>query len=234
VDSAFLSSVPRAVAIWLIIVLLLAVAAAVVSIVSIPRMLTEPTPDATERQKYADEVAVAAGNAAATTGRRRAEWEAAQAAVDEAWTAYEKADRACLRIASAGAYPLMSRHRKPGENVDRQRYLHRAASELCRVQDLSIDQLNDVFAHRGWNPRLHPVHQEAVLAQAARAHRLAAWYDAVERERSAWRSIEAAAETLAGLRAEAITAPLRVDPPEKADQQWWAEQWTSAEFPATA
>lgn len=233
-DSAFLNSIPQAVAIWLIIVLLLAVAAAAVSIVSIPRMLTETRPDVAERQRYADDVAVAAEQAAAATERRRTEWEVAHAAVDEAWTAYEKSDLACNRIASASAYPLMSRRRKPGENVDRQRYLHRAASELCRAQDLSIDMLNDVFAHRGWNPRLHPVHQEAVLAQAARAHRLAGWSEAVERERSAWRSMEAAGETLAGLRAEAMTAPLRVDVPEQADQQWWADQWTPAEFPAAA
>ncbi|WP_436527568.1 hypothetical protein [Actinoplanes sp. HUAS TT8] len=230
-DSAFLSSIPQAVAIWLIIVLLLAVAAATVSI---PRVLTEPTPDAAERQRYADEVAVAAAQAAVAAERRRTEWESAQSAVDEAWISYEKADLACRRIASAGAYPLMSRRRKPGENVDRQRYLHRAASELCRSQDLSIDMLNDVFAHRGWNPRLHPVQQEAVLAQAARAHRMAVWRDAVDRERAAWRGMEAAGETLAGLRAEAMAAPLRVDVPEQADQQWWADQWTTAEFPAAA
>ncbi|GAA2916305.1 hypothetical protein Acy02nite_39240 [Actinoplanes cyaneus] len=229
--SVFLSSIPQAVAIWLIIVLLLAVAAATVSI---PRVLTEPTPDAAARQRYAEEVAVAAEQAAETARRRRTEWESAQAAVDEAWTAYEKADRACNRIASAGAFPLMSRRRKPGENVDRQRYLHRAASELCRAQDLSIDMLNDVFAHRGWNPRLHPVQQEAVLAQAARAHRLAGWTEAVERERAAWRSMEAAGEALAGLRAEAMAAPLRVDAGEEPDPQWWADQWTTAEFPAAA
>ncbi|GIF03644.1 hypothetical protein [Actinoplanes siamensis] len=230
-DSAFLSSVPQAVAIWLIIVLLLAVAAATVSI---PRVLTEPTPDATERQRYADEIAVAAGRAAGTVRRRRAEWEAAQAGVEQAWAAYEKADQACRRIGSATAYPLMSRRRKPGENVDRQRYLHRAASALCRSQDLSIDQLNDVFAHRGWNPRLHPVQQEAVLAQAARAHRLSAWYAAVERERAAWRGVEAAAEALSSLRSEAISAPLRVGAPEPVDQQWWAEQWSTAEIRAAA
>jgi hypothetical protein len=231
VDSAFLSSVPQAVAIWLIIVLLLAVAAATVSI---PHVLTEPTPEVTDRQRYSDEVAVAAAHAAETARRRRTEWEAAESAVDEAWTAYEKADLACRRIASAAAYPLMSRRRKPGDNIDRQRYLHRAASSLCRSQDLSIDQLNDVFAHRGWNPRLHPVQQESVLTQAVRAHRLDDYREAVEREQAAWRSAEAAAETLRSLRAEAMEAPLRVKAPEPVDQQWWSEQWTAAEIPAAA
>jgi hypothetical protein len=231
VDTAFLSSIPQAVGIWLIIVLLLAIAAATVSV---PRVLTELTPDATERERYADEVATAARRAAGTAERRRAEWEAAQTAVDAAWTAYEKADLNAKRIGAAGAFPLMSRRRKPGENVDRQRYLHSAATARCRAHDLSMDQLNDVLAHRGWNPRLHPVQQEAVLAQAVRAHRLADYYAATERERSAWRGAEAAAETLRSLRAEAMTAPLRVDVPEPADQQWWAEQWTTAEFPAAA
>jgi hypothetical protein len=231
VDTAFLSSIPQAVGIWLIIVLLLAVAAATVSV---PRMLTEPVPAVTERERYAEEVAVAAERAAGTADRRRAEWQAAEVAVDEAWAAYEKADRAAQRIASAGVYPLMSRRRKPGDNVDRQRYLHRAASALCRSHDLSMDQLNDVFAHRGWNPRLHPVQQEAVLTQAVRAHRLEGYLLAVEKDRSAWRGAEAAAETLRSLRAEAMAAPLRVDVPEPADQQWWAEQWTTAEFPAVA
>ncbi|GLW32627.1 hypothetical protein [Actinoplanes regularis] len=230
-DSAFLSSVPQAVAIWLIIILLVAVAAATVSI---PRVLTEPAPVVTERQRYAEEVAIAADRAAGTARRRRAEWVAAQTAVDEAWAAYEKADRACHRIASAAAYPLVSLRRKPGENVDRQRYLHRAASALCRSQDLSIDQLNDVFAHRGWNPRLHPVLQEAVLAQAVRAHRLAGYREAVEKEQIAWRGVLAADEALCSLRAEATAAPLRVDDPEPTDQQWWTEQWTATEFPAAA
>ncbi|AEV87553.1 hypothetical protein ACWT_6541 [Actinoplanes sp. SE50] len=230
-DSAFLNSVPQAVAIWLIIVLLLAVAAATVSV---PRVLTEPAPDVTDRERYAGEVAIAAGRARATADRRRADWQAAQQAVDDAWAAYEKADRVARRIAAAGVYPLLDRRRKPGENVDRERFLHRAASELCRSQDLSIDQLNDVFAHRGWNPRLHPVQQEWVLAQAVRANRLTGYREAVERERAAWRSADAAAEALRGLRAEAMAAPLLVDVPEPADQQWWTEQWTTADLPASA
>ncbi|MFC4064723.1 hypothetical protein [Actinoplanes subglobosus] len=128
----------------------------------------------------------------------------------------------------------MSRRRKPGENVDRQRYLHRAATELCRTQDLSIAQLNDVYAHRGWNPRLHPVQQEPVLLNAVRAHRFEAYQRAVERERAAWRGAEAAAETLRGLRAEAAAARLRGPVTEAGEQQIFAEHWTPAELPAAA
>ncbi|MEU4688389.1 hypothetical protein [Actinoplanes sp. NPDC023714] len=232
-DSAlqgFLKAVPQATAIWLTILLLLAVA-----IVSsrLPR-LRKPAEPAPDENPYAAEIEGAVAEASAAAERRRAEWVAAQEAVDAAWTAYEEAETAARRIGAATAFPLMSRRRKPGENADRQRYLHRAATELCRTQDLSIGQLNDVFAHRGWNPRLHPVQQEAVLHGAVRAHRLEAYRKAVALEQAAWRGAEAAAETLRDLRAEAAAARLRGPADEAADQQWWSEQWTGAELPAAA
>ncbi|MEV6343895.1 hypothetical protein [Actinoplanes sp. NPDC051851] len=230
-DSAFLSSVPQAVAIWLTIVVLLAVAAATIRL---PRRLTRPSEAASDAARYADEIGVAADRAAVTAERRRSVWESAQEEVGAAWGAYERADREARRIASATAYPMMSRRRKPGENVDRQRYLHRAASELCRTQDLPISALNDVFAHRGWNPRLHPVQQEAVLANAVREHRLRAYRRAVEREQTTWRAAEAAAEALRALRAEAMAAPLRDRVRETADERWWTEQWTTPELRAAA
>ncbi|MFC7534686.1 hypothetical protein [Actinoplanes sp. GCM10030250] len=227
---SFVSAVPQAAAIWLIILLVLAVA---VATAKVPRALTPPEPDDGEN-RYATELETAARAAAATAGRRRAEWMAAQEDVEAAWTAYEEADELARRISAATAFPLMSRRRKPGDNVDRQRYLHRAASELCRTHDLSIAQLNDVFAHRGWNPRLHPVQQEPVLRNAVREFRLEAYRKAVEREQAAWRGAEAAAETVRDLRAEAAAARLRDPATEPVDQHWWAEQWTPAELTAAA
>ncbi|BBH63767.1 hypothetical protein ACTI_04520 [Actinoplanes sp. OR16] len=232
-DSAlqgFLKTVPQATAIWLTILLLLAVA-----IVSsrLPRLRRPAGPEPDENP-YAAEIEGAVAEASTAAERRRAEWVTAQETVDAAWAAYEEAETAARRIGAATAFPLMSRRRKPGENADRQRYLHRAATELCRTQDLSIAQLNDVYAHRGWNPRLHPVQQEAVLHGAVRAHRLEAYRKAVAEEQSAWRGAEAAAETLRDLRAEAAAARLRGPAAEAADQQWWSEQWTGAELPAAA
>ncbi|MEV6301523.1 hypothetical protein AB0M02_19085 [Actinoplanes sp. NPDC051861] len=228
---SFLSAVPQAAAIWLIILLVLAVA---VATARVPRAFT-PAAEAEEKEnRLATELEAAAREASVTAGRRRAEWLAAQEAVESAWTAYEEADRTARRVSAATAYPLMSRRRKPGENVDRQRYLHRAATELCRTQDLSIGQLNDVYAHRGWNPRLHPVQQEPVLRNAARTYRLDAYRRAVAKEQAAWRGAEAAAETLRNLRAEAAAARLRDPAAEPADQHWWTEQWTPAELPAAA
>ncbi|WP_328460404.1 hypothetical protein OHA21_29730 [Actinoplanes sp. NBC_00393] len=226
----FVGAVPQAAAIWLIILLVLAVA---VATAKVPRGLVSAVRKPEENQ-YAADLESAAAQAAETAGRRRAEWLAAQEAVDAAWTAYEEADEMARRISAATAYPLMSRRRKPGENVDRQRYLHRAATRLCRTHDLSIAQLNDVYAHRGWNPRLHPVQQEAELRNAARTYRLEAYQRAVAAERDAWRGAEAAAEAVRDLRAEAAAARLRDPAAEPIDQHWWSEQWTPAELPAAA
>ncbi|WP_045742119.1 hypothetical protein [Actinoplanes rectilineatus] len=230
-DSAFdnfLTAMPQAAFIWVAILLLLAVA---VVTSALPRFHgAHPV----EENPYADEIENAATRAAATAVRRRAEWLAAQETVDSAWTAYEEADRAARRTSAATAYPLISRRRKPGENVDRQRYLHRAAGELCRSQDLSIAQLNDVYAHRGWNPRLHPVQQEPLLRNAARDHRLTAYRRSVEAERIAWRAAEAAADEVRSLRAEASSARMRGPAAEPIDQQWWSEQWAATELPAAA
>ena len=231
VVQTFLGAVPQGTAIWLTILLALAVA---VAVAAVPKGIRTPPALPTEEDRFAAEVEAAVREAADAAERLRAEWVAAQEAVDTAWTAYEEASETARRISAATAFPLMSRRRKPGENVDRQRYLHRVASELCRSQNLSIAQLNDVFAHRGWNPRLHPVQQEAALRNAVREHRFEAYRKAFEREQAAWRSAEVAAETLRALRAEAAGARLRGPATEPADQQWWADQWAPADMPAAA
>ena len=231
---SFLVSVPQAAALWLIMLLAVVLAAAVLT-----RTGRRATPKVSQAEadarRYAGEVAVAADRAAATAERRRSEWTAAQAELDTAWQAYDVADRSAREAAKACAYPLMSRRRKPGENVDRERYLHHAAMAACRQRDLSIAQLNEVLAHRGWNPRLHPVIQEAALRQAIREHRLAGYLAAQQRERAAWQATEAAADSLRSLRLEAAAANTRsvVEQPV-ADEQWWADQWTTAELPAAA
>jgi hypothetical protein len=181
-------------------------------------------------------VGTAAERAAARAARRRADWIRAQEELDAAWTAFEVADQDARRTRAAAAFPVMSRRRKPGENRDRERYLHHAATVACRERQISIAQLNDVYAHRGWNPRLHPVVQEAVLRGAAREHCFAAYRTAQERERNAWRAAERAAEAVKALRAEAATALTRttVVEPSAADEFGWAESWSTGEVPAVA
>ncbi|GAA0511002.1 hypothetical protein Ade02nite_45550 [Paractinoplanes deccanensis] len=202
---------------------------------AVPRRAAAPSPAEAESIRYAEEVSVAATRAAATAARTRAEWEAAQRDVDAAWEAFEAADQAARRATRAAAYPLMSRRRKPGENAVRQRYLHHAATAACRNREISIAQLNDVLAHRGWNPRLHPVVQEFHLRHAIRAHRLAEYRAAQDHERALWETAEKAADALRSLRAEATIALARAATrPQPADEHWFADQWSTGEVPATA
>ncbi len=230
---SFFVSLPQAAVLWLVILVAIAVSAALVAWPpkAPVRPLTEAQADAF---RFAGEVAVAAERAAATAVRRRDEWAAAQRESDAAWLAFDEADRRARETELAAPFPLMSRRRKPGENADRERYLHRAATAACRQRDLSIVQLNDVLAHRGWNPRLHPVVQERLLRSAARAHRQAQFEKARERELATWHESELAAEALRTLRAEAAAALVRagVIGQPVADEQWFADQWTTTELPA--
>jgi hypothetical protein len=232
----------RAAAIWMILLLAVAIVTVLFAMprkpsVARPRIELAPVPQPSDDLfrtnddlRYAEEVAVAADRAAVTARRRRDAWTAAQDAVDAAWTAYDEADRAARRAARAAAYPVMRRRRAPGENADRERYLHRAATAACRHREISIGQLNDALAHRGWNPRLHPAAQESALRLAVRAHRYATYLAAVERERQAWEAAEQAAVALASLRAEACAATVRASIDDRsADADWWAEQWATAE-----
>ena len=233
----------RAAAIWMILLLGIAVVSALFAVPRKPgptrrpgmelAPVTEPTPDPIRTDddlRYAAEVAVAADRAAATARRHRAAWSAAQDEVDAAWTAYDEADRSARRAAAAAVYPVMRRRRVAGQNAERERYLHRTATAACRNRQISIAQLNDVLAHRGWNPRLHPAAQESALRLASRDHRYAVYLTAVERERRCWEVAEQAAAALASLRAEAFAATVRPRLDAlSADADWWAEQWATAE-----
>jgi hypothetical protein len=222
---SFLVSVPQTAAIW--ITMLLVVAVAVVVLVRPGRVAAPADSTADDAARYADQMAVAAERAAATAGLHRAAWEEARDAVDAAWAAYEEADREARRTTAAAAFPTMTRRRRPGENAERERYLHRAAIAACRRREISIKQLNEVLAHRGWNPRLHPVAQQAALRRAIREHRLAAYRRATAREQEAWCAAEAAASALSRLRAEAVAARLGTGRP--AGAPWWAEQWATTQ-----
>ena len=230
-------SVPEAAVIWIIMLIVVASAAAAITLPgslatlgAAARTSVEAKPEVDDGLRYADEIAVAAQRAAATAARCRAEWEQAQLDVDAAWTAYDEADNAARRAATGSAFPIMRRRRTPGENADRERYLHRAATAACRRRELSIAQLNEVLAHRGWDARKHPVMQEVALRNAVREHRFAGYRAATAREREAWQSAERAATALASLRAEALVAKVRAGQGVRsAGAQWWAEQWATTQ-----
>lgn len=231
VFSTVLPDVPAAAVIWLA---LLAVAATVVAalIVRPSRFrseLVDRISDAArpssieqaerarvqdrERDRYADEVAVAAAGAAQTARRRRERWLAAQDEAERAWTAYDEADTAARRLAGAAALAAPRTPRTPAEYAARERWLHHAAMTAHWRGDLSARQLADVLARRnGWDPRRHPAEQEIVLARAVRDRRRTGWESAAERERLAWRDAELAAEAARTLAAEAYAAILALRP----------------------
>ena len=219
-----LNSVPQAAIIWMTLLTVVALAAAVLLLPARgPAQPTENDPE-TDAARYAAEIVVAADRAAVTAARRRAEWQRAQDDVDACWTAYDAADRAARRAAAASAFPVPDARRRPGENAERERYLHRAATAACRRREISVAQLNEALAHRGWNARLHPVAQEAALRNAVRRHRFAAYRAATARERAAWETAEVAAAALGSLRAEAQAAQAQIQVPGT-EERWWAEQW---------
>jgi hypothetical protein len=227
---SFLLSVPQAAAIWMVMVLVIALAAMALMLPG--RAASGPAREAAadDGARYADEVAVAAERAAATARRARAQWRDAQDDVDAAWDAYDQADRAVRRAASASAFPVLDGYPGSDEYADRARNLHRAATAACRRHEINIKQLNEALAHRGWDPRLHPVAQESALLRAMREHRLAGYRAATAREHETWRAAEAAAAALGSLRAEAVAARVRVGLREpSADAQWWAEQWATTQ-----
>jgi hypothetical protein len=165
---------------------------------------------ARELIRYAQEVAVAAERAQAMAQRRREEWLAAQAQLDEAWQAFEASDADAQRLARAAALPPPRAPKTPSEYAYRERYLHRAAMAACSRKQLSPLDLSDALAHRkGWDPKRHPADQEVVLRRAVRDCMWASYRAAAKRERAAWRSAGVADESKVSLREEARMAMAR-------------------------
>jgi hypothetical protein len=142
---------------------------------------------ADELSRYAEEIGVAAARAGVTAQRRHDEWVAARRTQEAAWRAYEAAEAAACRVIQAAAFPPPRTPRTPAEYADRERFLHRAATEAFRRGELTIEEFADAIAHRnGWNPWLHPVDQETTLRRAARDRLLRAYRAASAMERSMW------------------------------------------------
>ncbi|WP_320068611.1 hypothetical protein [Micromonospora sp. RTGN7] len=218
----FLVEVPLAAAIWsVLLVVALTVLTVLVARPERDRPTDEPAPpavdlaaqEAVDLRRYAEEVAVAAAGAAQTARRRRDAWLAAQDTVERAWQAYDEAEAAARRLRGAHALPPPRTPRTPAEYAARERWLHHAATAAHLRGELSIRELCDVFAHRGgWDPRLHPVEQEVVLARAVRDGKQSGYRAAAARERTAWRDADLAAEAAVALSAEAYAAAQRARP----------------------
>lgn len=216
--SNFLLDVPRAALIWLALLVVGAVALAGLTVrpwrwLPTPAPTDPPagdTPGHVDLTRYAEEVAVAADRAATNSRRCREQWVVERDRAEAAWSAYQAADDAARRLAAAAALPAPRTPRTPAEYADRERYLHRAAMAAYWRAELPVDALLDVLDHRnGWDPRRHPVEQEAILRRVVRDRLFAAHRVTAAREQAAWRAAEAAAEAAARLRREALAAAQR-------------------------
>ncbi|MEV4411429.1 hypothetical protein [Catellatospora sp. NPDC049609] len=160
--------------------------------------------------RKAREATAAAERAAAAARRRREEWLAAQEVAERAWQNYDEADSQARRVLTASALPLPRTPQTPAEYAFRERYLHRSAMSACSHNRLSALELSDALAHReGWDPRRHPIEQEAMLSKMARASLRTAYRRASETEKQAWLATEAATAAAQSLRAAAHTAQMR-------------------------
>ena len=163
--------------------------------------------EAAEAIRYAEEIAVAARGAATTAERRRDECQRAQAAVEQAWQTYQRADATLDRARRAAAYRVPAVPLTDEEHADRAQALRRSAQAAYRRGDLSDTQLLDALTHRnGWDPALHPVAQELMLARAAVAHRCAAYQRSLDAEHAAWQASDIATAAVRSLRHEVAAA----------------------------
>mgnify|MGYP004492175389 CR=1 FL=1 len=166
--------------------------------------------EAQEVARYAQEIAVAADGAAATAERRREECQQAQARVERAWQTWQDADAALERARRAAAYATPGS--VAGSETDKVQALRRAAQAAHRRGDISDDQLLDALTHRnGWNPALHPVEQELVLARATVDHRFRAYQEALSAEEAAWKLADVATAAVRTLRNEVTAALAQAD-----------------------
>jgi len=165
--------------------------------------------EAAESIRYAGEIAVAAQGATATAERRRAECQQAQAAVEVAWQAYQRADGELGRARRAAAFATPASLPSAAERVQS---LRRSAQLAHRRGDLSDTQLLDALTHRnGWDVARHPVEQELALARAAAEHRFAGYQQALRAEQEAWRAADIATAAVRSLRQEVTVAATLAD-----------------------
>jgi hypothetical protein len=160
--------------------------------------------EAAESLRYAGEIAVAAQGATTTAERRREDCQQAQAAVETAWQAYQRADGELDRARRAAAFATPAS--MPSED-ERAQALRRTAQAAHRRGDLSDTQLLDALTHRnGWDVARHPVEQELALARAAARHRFGGYQQALRAEQEAWRAADIATAAVRSLRREVTVA----------------------------
>jgi hypothetical protein len=202
----------------------------------------DPRPETTaldDDRRFAEEIATAAVRAGVTADRRHSAWVCAQRAVEAAWQAYESADGAARRAIRAAAFPTPAADLTPAEHTVRERHLHRLAQAAHARGELSTDQLIDAMSHRnGFDPRLHPIEQDAMLRRIARDRLLRVYITASDHERSAWREADIAMAAKRSLDREAAAAARRVrqaqQHPASAQRPGHLVRWITAVRPSLA
>jgi hypothetical protein len=165
-----------------------------------------------ELSRYAEELAVAARRAARTAQRTRDEWVLRDRELAQAWDGFIEAGFQIRRLLPAEAFQIPKQQLTPMEVVDRERHLHRTATQAYHRDDIGSEQLLDALHRRnGWDPCRHPAQQEIVLWRIIWERRRTAYRWAVAAERRAWRDAGVALASSLSLRDEALTAELASD-----------------------
>ncbi|MEV4346866.1 hypothetical protein AB0J83_20600 [Actinoplanes sp. NPDC049596] len=157
--------------------------------------------------QYADEVRVAADRAELAAARWQERWEQTTDDVNAAWQDWLDADARLRARRAAGAFGTPWSAQTPTEYVARERFLHRAVRDAVARGWLPTAAVGDALAGRaGWDPRLHPLEQELVVARAAEGHLRDRYERAVAAERAARHDAWLARTTSASLRQESWAA----------------------------
>ncbi|MFI5935912.1 hypothetical protein [Actinoplanes sp. NPDC051494] len=168
--------------------------------------------EAQEVVRYAAEIGVAAAGATATAERRRENCQQAQAAVETAWQTWQDADAALERARRATAYAIPEAEPVAADDPERVQALRRAAQAAHRRGDLTDEQLLDALTHQnGWDPTLHPLEQEMVMARATVENRFLAYQEALNAEDAAWKLADVATAAIRTLRDEVMAAQAQAD-----------------------
>ena len=215
-----MEALPQAAAIWMIMLLVVAVTTAVIAL---PRKAaagpalpcsrsTSPTTTISATPPRWPPRPTARRS---TAQRCREAWERARQEVDAAWADYDRADREARRAAAATAYPVM-RRRRPATRT-------RSVSGSCtalRPPPAATGRSPSPSSTTpsrtaGGTPGCTRRRRSRRCAARSGSTGVATYQRAAERERQAWETAEEAAELLRSLRAEACAATVR-DPRRRA------------------
>lgn len=162
-----------------------------------------------ETIRYADEMRVAANQAAFAAQR----WQERRAQAEErataAWTLWQDAAGELTRLRAAAAYANPWSASTPAEYAERERYLHRTVRAAAGRGDLPAAAVADALAGRGWDARLHAFDQDVAVARAIATHRRAAYLQAAAAEATATHDAHLAIRSSESLRQEYVAAAVR-------------------------